>query len=67
MWEEETDKDHKLQRDVVMLCFQYGSGLLLGKRQCALWREALGTLPITAADAIAHGNAERLWKLPRVE
>jgi predicted TIM-barrel fold metal-dependent hydrolase len=36
-------------------------------RRVPLWREALDTLPITAADAIAHGNAERLWKLPRAE
>jgi predicted TIM-barrel fold metal-dependent hydrolase len=32
-------------------------------RQVALWREALGALPDEAAHAVAHGNAERLWKL----
>lgn len=31
--------------------------------QVALWREALAELPDDAAHAIAHGNAERLWKL----
>jgi predicted TIM-barrel fold metal-dependent hydrolase len=35
-------------------------------RRVALWREALSTLPQTAANAIAHGNAEKLWKLPSV-
>src|SRR5215469_6736674 len=30
-----------------------------------LWRHALGGLPASAAQAIAHGNAERLWKIPR--
>ena len=28
------------------------------------WRRALGELPPAVADALAHGNAERLWKLP---
>jgi len=30
-----------------------------------LWRHALGELPASVAQAIAHGNAERLWKIPR--
>jgi predicted TIM-barrel fold metal-dependent hydrolase len=33
--------------------------------QIALWRGALADLPDEAADAFAHGNAERLWHLPR--
>ncbi|MCH9051108.1 MAG: amidohydrolase family protein [Proteobacteria bacterium] len=33
-------------------------------RQIALWRQALAALPHEAAHAIAHGNAERLWRLP---
>jgi predicted TIM-barrel fold metal-dependent hydrolase len=33
--------------------------------QIALWRGALADLPDDAADAFAHGNAERLWHLPR--
>lgn len=33
-------------------------------RQIALWRKALTALPHEAAHAIAHGNAERLWRLP---
>lgn len=32
--------------------------------QIALWRKALAALPHEAAHAIAHGNAERLWRLP---
>ena len=32
--------------------------------QAALWRKALGGLPPQVAHAVAHGNAERLWKLP---
>ena len=31
--------------------------------QVALWRKALGELPSAVANALAHGNAERLWKL----
>jgi len=31
--------------------------------QVALWRRALGELPSAVANAVAHGNAERLWKL----
>ena len=33
-------------------------------QQVRLWREALGKLPSEVAHAVAHGNAERLWKLP---
>lgn len=32
--------------------------------QVALWRKALGELPDSVAHAVAHGNAERLWRLP---
>jgi hypothetical protein len=32
-------------------------------QQVELWREALGKLPTAVAHAVAHGNAERLWKL----
>ncbi len=32
-------------------------------QQVDLWREALGKLPAEVAHAVAHGNAERLWKL----
>jgi len=35
-------------------------------RQVKLWRSALGGLPDDAAQAVAHGNAERLWHLPPV-
>ncbi|MBI2989335.1 MAG: amidohydrolase family protein [Deltaproteobacteria bacterium] len=35
--------------------------------QIAFWRKALKWLPINVAEAVAHGNAERLWNLPRVE
>ena len=31
--------------------------------QIALWRKALADLPHETAHAIAHGNAERLWRL----
>src|SRR5688500_4808584 len=31
--------------------------------QVELWRKALGKLPAEIAHAVAHGNAERLWKL----
>lgn len=31
--------------------------------QVALWREALSKLPTDVAHAVAHRNAERLWKL----
>ncbi len=33
-------------------------------RQVAMWRKALNELPADAAHAFAHGNAERLWRLP---
>ncbi len=32
-------------------------------RQAALWRAALNDLPPPVAEAVAHGNAERLWHL----
>ena len=32
--------------------------------QVALWRDALADLPGDVAHAVAHGNAERLWRLP---
>jgi predicted TIM-barrel fold metal-dependent hydrolase len=32
-------------------------------QQVQLWREALGKLPAEVAHAVAHTNAERLWKL----
>lgn len=35
--------------------------------QVALWRAALGQLPREVAHAVAHGNAERLWKLPAAQ
>ena len=35
-------------------------------RQIAVWRKALSALPEPVAHAVAHGNAERLWKLPPV-
>jgi predicted TIM-barrel fold metal-dependent hydrolase len=33
-------------------------------RQVQYWRKALSALPPDVAHAIAHGNAERLWKIP---
>jgi len=33
------------------------------KEQVQLWRKALAKLPVEAANAVAHGNAESLWKL----
>jgi len=33
-------------------------------RSIRFWRSALGNLPPRVAEAVAHGNAERLWKLP---
>jgi predicted TIM-barrel fold metal-dependent hydrolase len=33
-------------------------------QQAKLWRHALGKLPAEVAHAVAHRNAERLWKLP---
>ncbi|MBA7708089.1 hypothetical protein ES703_116976 [subsurface metagenome] len=35
--------------------------------QVALWREASKELPVEVAHALAHGNAERLWRLQLVE
>ena len=32
-------------------------------QQVDLWRKALGKLPVEVAHAVAHSNAERLWKL----
>ncbi len=32
-------------------------------KQATLWRKALSELPLHIAKALAHGNAERLWKL----
>ncbi|HJO75783.1 MAG TPA: amidohydrolase family protein [Rhodospirillales bacterium] len=32
--------------------------------QVKVWRKALAALPNEVAHALAHGNAERLWKLP---
>ena len=32
-------------------------------RRIEMWRNALSELPPTVAHAVAHGNAERLWKL----
>ncbi len=32
--------------------------------QIRSWRKALGDLPPDAAHAVAHRNAERLWRLP---
>jgi len=33
------------------------------KEQVQLWRKALNDLPADVANAVAHGNAERLWKI----
>jgi len=35
--------------------------------QITLWRKAMTELPLEVAHAFAHGNAERLWRLPPVE
>jgi predicted TIM-barrel fold metal-dependent hydrolase len=35
--------------------------------QVEVWRKTLATVPDDVAHAIAHGNAERLWKLPPVK
>ena len=32
--------------------------------QIEVWRKTLATVPDDVAHAVAHGNAERLWKLP---
>ena len=34
-------------------------------RQAEQWRAALSGLPTEAAHAVAHGNAERLWRIPK--
>lgn len=34
-------------------------------QRARLWRHALSELPAGAAQSIAHGTAERLWKIPR--
>lgn len=33
-------------------------------QQAAYWRKAFAALPAEVAHKVAHGNAERLWKLP---
>ena len=33
-------------------------------REAEYWRKALADLPHEVAQAVAHGNAERLWKIP---
>lgn len=33
--------------------------------QMNYWKKALAELPAEVADRIAHGNAERLWKIPK--
>ena len=33
-------------------------------KEVGLWRKALNDLPDLVARAVAHGNAERLWRLP---
>jgi hypothetical protein len=35
--------------------------------QIVLWREAIKELPVEVAHAFAHGNAERLWRLPPIQ
>jgi len=40
---------------------EYWGSLYLN--QAKLWRKTLGNLPANAAHALAHENAERLWKL----
>ena len=34
-------------------------------QEAEYWRKAFATLPAEVAHAIAHGNAERLWKIPK--
>ena len=36
-------------------------------KQAAIWRKALLELPPDVAHAVAHRNAERLWRLPALE
>ena len=33
-------------------------------KQVALWRMALSGIPENVAHSLAHGNAEKLWRLP---
>ena len=33
--------------------------------QMAYWRKAITALPPDVAHALAHGNAERLWRIPQ--
>lgn len=42
---------------------EYWSDLYVERAR--LWRHALGELPTSVARAVAHGNAERLWNIPR--
>ena len=42
---------------------EYWSDLYVERAR--LWRHALSELPTSVAQAIAHGNAERLWNIPR--
>ena len=42
---------------------EYWSDLYV--RRAQLWRRALSELPPPVAEAVAHANAERLWKMPR--
>jgi hypothetical protein len=42
---------------------EYWSDLYVERAR--LWRHALIKLPASVARAIAHGNAERLWNIPR--
>jgi predicted TIM-barrel fold metal-dependent hydrolase len=42
---------------------EYWSDLYVERAR--LWRHALSKLPASVAQAIAHGNAERLWNIPR--
>jgi hypothetical protein len=42
---------------------EYWSDLYVERAR--LWRHALSELPTSVAEAIAHGNAERLWNIPR--
>jgi len=35
------------------------------KEQVQIWREALGRIPASVAHAVAHGNAELLWRIKK--
>jgi hypothetical protein len=41
---------------------EYWSDLYV--RRAQLWRRALSELPPLVAEAVAHANAERLWRMP---